>query len=302
MKRILLLLSLAVFAATGCVDDSYDLSDIDTDSVTIGGEEEFKLPLATVTIKVDELKNNDRDIVDLFGEADIWLPSAEETIEVDRIVAGDDEYIDDLLTALIVEMSTDPEKLNAVAELIAYTDEYRYKFSDVEQLKPLLNEKEKFKSTFVALFSTTDILQEITRNKAHEYLADLQIEPVSYSLGEIDLSSDVIKMLTDNLGGDNVLAIYGTAYSTLPVSVSSVARFSYAPNVKLEVDLEPNQSTEIGEARLTDKDDLVRILSGTPVEIPVDLKTYYPKIGFNNDQEIVLTLKLLKTGGLKIEL
>ena len=71
--RFILPLFLFGMLATSCIDNNYDLSEIDTDGVVIG--DEFRLPLATVTVSMSELGKDGTDIKALFDEADIWLPS-----------------------------------------------------------------------------------------------------------------------------------------------------------------------------------------------------------------------------------
>ena len=46
--RLILPLFLFGMLVTSCIDNNYDLSEIDTDGVVIG--DEFRLPLATVTV------------------------------------------------------------------------------------------------------------------------------------------------------------------------------------------------------------------------------------------------------------
>ena len=71
--RLILPLFLFGMLVTSCIENNYDLSEIDTDGVVIG--DEFRLPLATVTVSMSELSKEGTDIKALFDEADIWLPS-----------------------------------------------------------------------------------------------------------------------------------------------------------------------------------------------------------------------------------
>lgn len=85
--RLFLSLFLFGMLATSCIDKDYDLSEIDTDGVVIG--DEFRLPLATVTVGMSELSKGDTDIKALFDEADIWLPSplpgGEKSVDLQKI-------------------------------------------------------------------------------------------------------------------------------------------------------------------------------------------------------------------------
>ena len=51
--RLILPLFLFGMLVTSCIENNYDLSEIDTDGVVIG--DEFRLPLATVTVSMSEL-------------------------------------------------------------------------------------------------------------------------------------------------------------------------------------------------------------------------------------------------------
>ena len=75
MRKFLPFLFAAALASS-CIDNAYDLSNVNTDDVTIGDEDsEYRLPLATVYVSMSELKEGGADIKTLFDEADIWLPS-----------------------------------------------------------------------------------------------------------------------------------------------------------------------------------------------------------------------------------
>ena len=103
--RFILPLFLFGMLATSCIDNNYDLSEIDTDGVVIG--DEFRLPLATVTVSMSELGKDGTDIKALFDEADIWLPSplpaGGKYVDLQKI-QHTPSYIDELLDELIEQM------------------------------------------------------------------------------------------------------------------------------------------------------------------------------------------------------
>ncbi len=75
-EKIFYLFLFAAALASSCIDNAYDLSNVNTDDVTIGDEDsEYRLPLATVYVSMSELNEGGADIKTLFDEADIWLPS-----------------------------------------------------------------------------------------------------------------------------------------------------------------------------------------------------------------------------------
>ena len=211
---------------TSCIDNNYDLSEIDTDGVVIG--DEFRLPLATVTVSMSELSKEGTDIKALFDEADIWLPSplpaGGKYVDLQKI-QHTPSYIDELLDELIEQMKRSDAKINAVADLLY--DKYLGTF-----LPPASAEHGpgKISSRYSSRCSraTTGLQEELAgevRDLAGSYLTDLKIEDVTYDLGRIDLGSDVVDMLADNLdpkgtaNPKNTLDIYGEIISALPVSL-----------------------------------------------------------------------------------
>ena len=249
--RFILPLFLFGMLATSCIDNNYDLSEIDTDGVVIG--DEFRLPLATVTVSMSELGKDGTDIKALFDEADIWLPSPLADLLYDK-------YLGTFLPLL--PPNTDPKD---------------------------------FKQVFITMFRATTGLQEElageVRDLAGGYLTDLKIEDVTYDLGRIDLGSDVVDMLADNLDPKgtanprNTLDIYGEIISALPVSLQFSPRF-YPTEMEFDIRVEPNVKAKIGETRLHEND-LRQIIDGTEI---------------TPDQKIVIALRLVKRGGLKLNL
>ena len=121
MRKFLPFLFAAALASS-CIDNAYDLSNVNTDDVTIGDEDsEYRLPLATVYVSMSELNEGGADIKTLFDEADIWLPSPlpGNAAYVDlRELQNTPETITPLLDALIDQMMDDDAKITAVADLL----------------------------------------------------------------------------------------------------------------------------------------------------------------------------------------
>ena len=72
MRKLLLLCG--VFA-TACIDNDYDLANINTDNIAIGDEtSRFEAPLAKVYVSLADINSNDQVRIDqIFNEADTWL-------------------------------------------------------------------------------------------------------------------------------------------------------------------------------------------------------------------------------------
>ena len=304
--RLILPLFLFGMLVTSCIENNYDLSEIDTDGVVIG--DEFRLPLATVTVSMSELSKEGTDIKALFDEADIWLPSplpaGGKYVDLQKI-QHTPSYIDELLDELIEQMKRSDAKINAVADLLY--DKYLGTFLP---LLPPNTDPKDFKQVFITMFRATTGLQEElageVRDLAGGYLTDLKIEDVTYDLGRIDLGSDVVDMLCENLDSEgtpnprNTLHLYGSITSALPVSLRIVPYFS-PTNVRFDVTVEPGRTNEIRETQLFESD-LRQIIEGAEIILPVSLEKYYPGYDFSSGQQIVITLRLIKRGGLKLNL
>lgn len=307
MKKLLLLLSAGILAAS-CVDKDYDLTDIDTDNVTIGDENtEFKIPLATIRVRMKDLAPTGEtgDIRTIFRHADTWLPTTlpDGATWVDIPSLQQAAYTDKLFDALFAEMQ-DPAsgKLDRIIDL-AWTD-YRTEFEEALGITSVSAVTEAlFRETFRQNYTKTAVRNEVKR-QANAYLTDLdKIEPLQFDLGKIDLDSEVVDMLADNLGGKNTLHLYGSIRSSLPLAIQLDPAFRQT-GVDFRVAVEPDIENGIDRVQIV-ADDLRTIVAGTTIDIPIRLEKYYPGKHFTEDadsEQIVLSLKLVKHGGLNLDL
>ena len=119
--------------------------------------------------------------------------------------------------------------------------------------------------------------------------------------GEFSVTHGVtLGYLEQNAKLDPTLDIYGEIISALPVSLQFSPRF-YPTEGEFDIRVEPNVKTKIGETRLHEND-LRQIIDGTEIILPVKLEKYFPGSGFTPDQKIVIALRLVKRGGLKLNL
>ena len=202
MRKLILLLLSGVLS-TACVDKDYDLGNIDTDNIAIGDEgSQFRIPLVKVLVSKDEIKNNDGDIEKIFREADIWFPTQLPDDKFVDLVKLQNEpaYVNTLLRTLREEMQTSDAKLASVVDLV--WDKYAADFL------PLLNltapDEQTFKTAFKTAYRNDASLRERLADEvsalARTYLTDsLGIDQLEYEVGHIDISSDIVDMLADNL-------------------------------------------------------------------------------------------------------
>lgn len=313
-KLFLLLLSGALF--TACIDKDYDLENVDTDNITIGGDgSEFTAPLARVLVSMKEIANNGSDIREIFREADIWLPSplpgGAKSVDLKKL-SDDPEALNTLLETLEAQMLTDDAKINAVAEELC-EDKYFDTFRELLNL-PAGTDPETFIPVFISAFRTDEMLRETlsteTRNVARSYLTTIDVDPVVYDVGHIGISSEVVDMLSDNLDPEteadpkNTLHLEGEIANLLPVSLHIYPEFA-PTEISFGIDLEAHAPVNKIPSTQLFEDDLRQIVEGITIRIPVTLQYYYP--GANNfpedsDLPIVIDLRLVKRGGLKLDI
>lgn len=311
MRKLILLLLSGVLS-TACVDKDYDLGNIDTDNIAIGDEgSQFRIPLVKVLVSKDEIKNNDGDIEKIFREADIWFPTQLPDDKFVDLVKLQNEpaYVNTLLRTLREEMQTSDAKLASVVDLV--WDKYAADFL------PLLNltapDEQTFKTAFKTAYRNDASLRERLADEvsalARTYLTgSLGIDQLEYEVGHIDISSDIVDMLADNLDPEgtpnarNTLFLYGQITSGLPLSLLLDPSFS-PTEITFQVGVDADKaSNDIPQTQLF-AEDLRQIVEGITIRIPVTLTEYYPGKGFSDDRyQIVISLSLLKNGGLKLDI
>ncbi|WP_418981842.1 hypothetical protein [Alistipes sp.] len=312
MRKLYLLLLLGALNAA-CIDRDYDLTEIHTDNITLG--EEMRFPLATIRVTMQELRQGLLDVEEVFSEADDWLPSTlPGGVDYVDIVALNEHgtYLDALLDALIAEMQQpDGRKLSAVADRICA--QYKYRF--LAQLSlPSNVPDELFKSTFKTEFLRRQDVRESARQVARDYLGDIRIEQMTYKIDRVQVTNQVVKMLSDNLDPESVpagqrtstLHLYGEIRSKLPLSLTLEPVFSSTRldfTVAVDAKKAVNPIAESDGTQLF-REDLEQIISGVEVRIPITLERYYPALGFRPEEQeqIAIDLKLVKRGGLKLDI
>ena len=195
--------------------------------------------------------------------------------------------------------------VTAVADLLA--EKY---LSTFLPLLPPNTDPADFKPVFIEAFRNMPMLHDRlsgeVKSLAGSYLTELKVQDVTYDIGKIDIGGDVVDMLCENLDSEgtpnpkNTLHLYGSITSALPVSLRLVPYFS-PTNVRFDVTVEPGKTNEIRETQLFESD-LRQIIEGAEIILPVSLEKYYPGYDFTSDQQIVITLRLIKRGGLKLNL
>lgn len=183
MKNFLFLLCI-LSLCFGC-DKAYDLNKIESGDVTIGNDQsEWIMPLAQITVGMDELQDGSADIRAIFDEVDIWLPTTlpgnAEWVDIVRL-SSDGTYLDGMLEALIDEMLVPgSKKMDEVVDLIWSNEGYRERFT---ALIPADSE-ELFKAEFKKFFGEDNEAGEALRDTmgelAREFLSQIKINTITY--------------------------------------------------------------------------------------------------------------------------
>ncbi len=307
MNKLLLLL-LVPIATISCVDDSYDLSKVDTDNLVIGGEAVIEMPLAQIVFGLPDLVSDDNatmDVVDVFSEVDIWTPTTISEVDVALLVNNSNastDYSADLLGGLVDEMETSTEKLNEVAWLVA--TKYRDQFSELVPSANLTDEE--FVSQFMAAFERDPQgVGAALIALGQSYLSGVTFSPVKVNIDQIAISDVVIDMLADDLDhADSYLELTGTIENNIPLTMytNPVANNPLGALIldfgHVDVDL---GVTAIKPIRITGEN-LRAIINGSTIEIPINFKSYERGSLSASDAayDVVILLQLNRYGGLAL--
>lgn len=308
MKKILLLCCIAV-AGVACVDNDYDLSQIDSD-FAIGGEGSlFEFPLARIEISLSKLGQDQNgrsaNIRDIYEEADVWLPERTPDglpyFDVPKLIDNTDGYLTATVDLLCDQMADDRDKRNEVAQLIGgkYADEF-----DAELPAGVSVEE------FIRDYYDDDLFRKQIASAvgklAQGYLSQIQIDPVSYDLPKLDVSNDVYDMLADNLDDPGVAHPKNALYIYGEVTSSFALDFLASPELeRTAIAFEPFMvtsaaPTEIAAERIFGEDLDVLFFEGTIIRIPISVQHYYPRRGFDESQRIEIRLRMRKQGALTL--
>ena len=311
MQKILLS-TLLIFGAVSCIDSDYDLSNIESGDTTIGtSASEFRIPVAHITITAGKLGSNDdsgsASILELYREANIWLPSAlpggAEAVEVERL-STDGAYLQSLLDATFDEMDRSTEKRTEVSRLVAdkYKSEFVYALPDdvpSNARQEILNAAPEQAAGMIGELYTLYNMptRQAISGIAGNYLTGMRLEPTEYDIPALDLSSDVRDMLA---GGGY---LYGVIENELPFRMSIWPRYRIFNGTTQPLDLltiEPDREAAIQEFQIAGADFDNFLNGGMTFNLETAVERYYPARGIDEQQELRITLKMRKTGGLEL--
>lgn len=321
MKKLLFaIVFCGAMMLSSCIDEKYDLSNIDSDDITIGGDEsEFFMPLATINYAANSIKTNSRGgtINDLFEEINKWLPSTlpgnESYVDLQRM--EEKEYKAEILNSLYDEILANEKKRTDVCEYVLEN----HKNELVSRLRTSENAVVANGAILIMATSVNEGVEILSGliisypqdvrtifNSLSDYdLIDYRIEDIYIEIPALDISDDVVQMLSGNLDpesvGDpvNALYIFGSIYSELPLMLQ-INPYIENTGISLgDISLDEKKRTEFEDIRVN-SGDLQVVVDGANLIIPVTLQRYYPNSDFNEDSEIEISISLHKTGGLTL--
>lgn len=304
MKKLFLFFAGIAVSFTSCVDSDYDLSNVNTDNITLGAEE-LRCPLATVRVALDDLRQNGTDIREVCAEADDWLATntGREFLDLKRLM-NDEAYFNELAGELLEEMAADPTKRKAVAGRVY--DRYRDEFLPMMGVPQSIG-RSRFVEVYVTRFGDDDRLREKTVEVARRFLEGIEIEPMEFQLDRINISSDMFDMLTQNLDPrddtdpESTLSLEGTITSVVPLSYRLTPEFIPAGiRFMMPVDAEIEGPQTLPSTQIF-AENLDAVIRGVRIVIPVSLERYYFKRPFVGGDQLVIKLSLMKRGGLQID-
>lgn len=296
MKKIILY-SAALTLAISCVDERFDLSDVNVGDVAIGSDESrFKIPLANITVKADAIQGEDGSLESILGNADLLIPESIKILDLHN------PPVDAMVEALFERLKDEDEARN-VANFLEGS-KYR---DDVEAaLPPELHGLDfdiVFTEHFDALYDRQELRDEL-RRVIEEYFATINeiLPTVNVEMDGFGIEDDMIELLT----GTGAIRIYGTVENSMPIDGNAslvLVRNDGSDILRLDLPLDYAQRTKDFSVTI-DNDALRGMAENMTMQVSLNLASYYPHQDFLSDEDdtvvMKLVLKLEKQGGLNI--
>ncbi|MFI3318738.1 MAG: membrane lipoprotein lipid attachment site-containing protein [Rikenellaceae bacterium] len=338
MKKFTFTLLAAALVAGCNVNEDFDLSKIESDNLTFGNENSlFEAPMVSITIDLDEQfsstteslstrASSDKSFADYVSEYDELIPSSYSQDGVDLQLLADQEdssYRDTFIEELVTEAVTDEGKSETLASLVY--DNWDSLDEIDPEIKDVLTESEidytADKDAFVGAFSTTLQSEDSTLASAitttasalvqqniSELTDEIQAQDISASIDAIALPDDILKMITDNLDGENCsLRLFARIVNNIPFDFSLNTPTIEAISGYV-LTMEDNLENDRLESNEISSDNLTEILEGINVVTTLSITTFYPSSSTKSETEteqsegysITIELGLIKSGAITL--
>ncbi len=326
------LFAVAALAVSCNVDESYDISDVKTDNIVIGSDESvFDIPVATIVFTGDDLdgftsssssgselmasasrSTETTGFTEIMNQVQIFLPS---DYEVDaEALSGDDSdaEVDELVGALTSELSSNSSKRDELADML-YENKDNSDYDDVFEVLGVDSSSDFSVSDLSSAIKTTvnddeglaylsDLLKGVVTENIVNLLGDYMEINIEQALGVVDIPSDVVDILNDNIDGDtNKLSVIATYehnmpfnFTLSPITISNGQVISFEPTV-IGADYAPEDVVV---------DEFVDVLSsGDGATLGLDLNlTSLVSMSGGDGYFLKIKLALRKTGTIKLDM
>ena len=302
MKKILLY-SAALTLAISCVDERFDLSDVNVGDVAIGSDESrFKIPLANITVKADAIQGEDGSLKSILRDADLLIPESIEILDLQN------PPVDAMVEALFERLRNDEddEDKDFSRKVANFLEESEYRDKVEAALPPELHGLDfdiVFTEHFDALYDRQELRDEL-RRVIEEYFTSINkiLPTVNVEMDGFGIEDDMIELLT----GTGAIRIYGTVENSMPIDGNAslvLVKNDGSDILTLDLPLDYAQRTKDFSVTI-DNDALRGMAENMTMQVSLNLASYYPHQDFLSDEDdtvvMKLVLKLEKQGGLNI--
>lgn len=297
MKKILFFAAVLVVASS-CVDDGFDLSQVDADEIAIGSSEsKFKIPLANIAVKKDAIRGEDGSLEGMMNDADLLIPESFGKLDLQNVPA------DELVAGLFDDLRKDAARGREVGKFLA-DSKYR---NEVVAALPAnlrgLDLAEVFSGHIDDLYARQELrdkMKEIivkTVGSINDSMPAVHVEMDGFGVDE-----DIVNMLT----GTGEIRLYGTVTEIMPFDGKAFLVLKKNDRsgdtiARLELPLDyTDPSQDFGA--VIDNAALRAMTGKMEMQVSLELSTYYPRKSLAETDGTVMkiALKLEKQGGLII--
>lgn len=311
----------AVWLLSSCVDDAYNLSNIEDGDIALGGNDsEFFMPLASISYAASNIQinaNEEMSAIELYDRINIWIPSTlpGNATYIDLQQLKQPAYKNSILNALYDEMEQQEQKRLAVCLHVMEC----YKPGLIEMLQESGNAtlalaaqhlntitNQEGSALLATLFAACpNEIRTVFNELSDNDLLNYNIQDARIRIPSLDISEEVETMLSDNLdpmqvtNPTNALYLFGDIYSDFPF-LCHFNPYILESQINLgKLSVDKQVTTPIQEVRIY-KEDLQTLINGSFLVIPITLERYYPHADFNENSKLDISISLRKTGGLTL--
>ncbi len=314
---------LAVALLAGCIDDSYDLSNLDSDSIGLGTDDtSFDMPLVEVIMEAEEALSSDTKAATKSSEDEITETTATITsTDLEKLnallptgyeldfsrIENDSEYASQVASDLIDEIQSDEDKSKSFYDEIT-TNNSDGKYKDlIEAIETDLGSGvlDNFDSFNSAIQNTTiDNLPSTLPALTDTIVVQIKDKTTTtVEAGLIDIGSETLDFLNKNIDGDkNTLTLFAVFDHDIDLDIDFAATIEYSGGDIILPDYADADNEDVeanDDGLITTGDVLEQILDNLTLDIKFNITNYdASKSDYTKEKTIVLTIIARKAGSL----